>query len=565
MATFPPNTHTITTGTPISFPSTNATSGNPIQLRHPPTWFAQPADGATWFCDLLIVGGSTAAYAAALAALGAGQRVCLVQPHSLLGGYYGPQAIASWHHGHLLRQAQGDLTSLAGEAFAMSRLQQTLRATYRTLEGQASENEALLNQNLTVKAAAITATIRQLLMPYLTQGQCQIIGQAVPTLTLYATRKYQPYRITQICFKSLHRRCLFRIHPKAVIDATESAGGLLGLAPDLSHDQAALEPRQTLTPFDFLPSAFLDQRARGSCFADTVGIAEVGLWQTTHPLGTPPESRLEVPLQRRLSQALAQSAKGLLPGPFKPLQDWFVSVSSQLQTHLQALQSSQPDTLRGLPITLPLGAFLPRNIEGLVWAGHHIGLSENLKSLGQFFPVAWATGEASAHIALTALKQPHPALNPLQTLATQSTHIQALQKQLLTHGIPLVWLDDIATDDPDFKEIQWLTLQNIIWFQNHRNLHFDPERIVSDDLLALCLKTTPGELAMPNLGRSSLTQTLELEAIHPSHRGSRVFHSSSSRNSRSNSAPLTHRGLARQVQPSFTCYEDAQCLFPSLA
>jgi FAD dependent oxidoreductase len=503
--------------------SANHNCNTTMQLRRPLSWFSQPADGATWFCDLLIVGGSTAAYAATLAALKAGrQRVCLVQPHSLLGGYYGPQAITSWHHGHLLRQPSSVNTPLMGEAFAMSHLQQTFRATYRTLEGQAAENEALLNQNVTVKAAAMTATMRQLLIPYLTKGQCQIIAQAIPTLTLYAERKNQPYRITQICFKSLQQSGSFRIHPKVVIDATESASGLLGLALDLAHHRAAIVARQTLTPFDFLPSAFPEQCARGSCFADSVGIAEVGLWQAA-PHATTDKLRLP----QILNQALAQSSPTLLPAPLQPLQAWCLGVAQQIQSQVRSqLQTWRPtldNRLRGLPITLPLGCFLPSQVEGLVWAGHHIGLSEGLKDLGQFFPVAWATGEASAHIALMALQQPSRAINPLSTLATQSTQIQALQTQLLTHGVPLVWLDDIATDDPDFKEIQLLTLRNIIWFQNHRNLHFDPERIVSDDLLDLCLKTAP-----------SL-------------------------------APLTHRDLARQIYRSLTCYEDAQCLFPSLA
>jgi hypothetical protein len=46
--------------------------------------FTRPPEGAVLTTPLLVVGGSTAAYAATLAALEAGTAVCLVQPNRLV-------------------------------------------------------------------------------------------------------------------------------------------------------------------------------------------------------------------------------------------------------------------------------------------------------------------------------------------------------------------------------------------------------------------------------------------------------------------------------------------------
>lgn len=73
-------------------------TGNGILEAH---FFLRPAADQELTTPILIVGGSTAAYAATLGALQAGAKVCLVQPQLVLGGSslpkgYQPLMMASY-------------------------------------------------------------------------------------------------------------------------------------------------------------------------------------------------------------------------------------------------------------------------------------------------------------------------------------------------------------------------------------------------------------------------------------------------------------------------------------
>jgi hypothetical protein len=414
-----------------------------IQPKRQNCPFTQPAPQQTICCRLLIVGGSVAAYAATLAALEAGENLYLVQPHHCLGGQYDQRLIASWNHGQLLRQPPSKHT-LSGEAFAISRLQRQFRQIYQALEGQSAENRALLRQRPALKAAALSAALRSLLAPYLKTGRCRVIANAIPVMTLYATARGQSPQVKQILFQDRVRQCQFKILSQVTIDCSGESS-LLSLAPDLSVDPLA-RTWETLTPETFLPTSRGDTSARGRCFKNTVGIAEVGHW---HPLGP----KQLPPIRQPRSW----------PQPLQPL--W----SRWLQTRLV------PSAIRGLPITLPLGCFIPQALEGMITAGQQLGTTAELEALGQFFPVAWATGETSGHLAAFVLKS-HRSLHQLAIDPTQWPY---LQRQLLRQRIPLFWFDDVSTADDAFEAIQQLAIQNIFWPQNHRNLHFGPEKIVS--------------------------------------------------------------------------------------
>jgi hypothetical protein len=73
-------------------------------------------------CSILVVGGSTAAYSAALVAARANLDMCLVQPTKIVGGQFTTQALPALNDGDLLRH-RATTTRVEGERFAISELQ----------------------------------------------------------------------------------------------------------------------------------------------------------------------------------------------------------------------------------------------------------------------------------------------------------------------------------------------------------------------------------------------------------------------------------------------------------
>ncbi|MEO0378001.1 MAG: FAD-dependent oxidoreductase, partial [Cyanobacteria bacterium P01_A01_bin.17] len=112
--------------------------------------FTRPTQEQTLSFPLLIVGGSTAAYSAALGALQMGVTVCLVQPHLVLGGQFTAQALPASDDGRLLTPydqiplEQRDPQQLRNsEEFALSRSQRQFRDRQRQLqpvEGKVIQN-----------------------------------------------------------------------------------------------------------------------------------------------------------------------------------------------------------------------------------------------------------------------------------------------------------------------------------------------------------------------------------------------------------------------------------------
>ena len=85
-----------------------------------PHVFTRPRHASTLHGAVLVVGGSTAAYAATLTLLKLKLDVVLVQPQAVVGGQFTAQALPASDDGDLLKQGAGVL-SLDGEAFAISR------------------------------------------------------------------------------------------------------------------------------------------------------------------------------------------------------------------------------------------------------------------------------------------------------------------------------------------------------------------------------------------------------------------------------------------------------------
>lgn len=136
-----------------------------------------------------------------------------------------------------------------------------------------------------------------------------------------------------------------------------------------------------------------------------------------------------------------------------------------------------------LPFTLPLGALVPFNTDGLVLSAKSIGTTHITNAAYRMHPVEWAIGEASGFLAVFAV---WTGLAP-RTLATDPAHIRKIQGFLTRNGIPIFWFDDVAHDDPDFEAIQVLAAANIVRSENAKTLHFRPHGSVSRAVVATAL------------------------------------------------------------------------------
>ncbi|MGB7412668.1 MAG: FAD-dependent oxidoreductase [Thermosynechococcaceae cyanobacterium] len=103
-----------------------------------------------------------------------------------------------------------------------------------------------------------------------------------------------------------------------------------------------------------------------------------------------------------------------------------------------------------LPFTIPLGALIPERINGLILSSKSIGTTHITNAAYRMHPVEWAIGEAGGYLAAFALQ----AKSEIREVVTG--HLREFQQQLAQAGIPIVWLNDVSHDDPDFPAIQIL-------------------------------------------------------------------------------------------------------------
>ena len=153
-----------------------------------------------------------------------------------------------------------------------------------------------------------------------------------------------------------------------------------------------------------------------------------------------------------------------------------------------------PEGRTSLPFTIPLGALIPIRTEGLLLSAKSIGTTHITNAAYRMHPVEWAIGEAGGLLAAFCRRE---GVEPRQVWSRQRL-LRRFQTELLRRGIPLVWIDDIGHDDPDFEAIQMLVLSGIVAVPDPATLHFLPEAGVS-----------PGE------AEAALDRLLELKSTPP--------------------------------------------------
>ncbi|MBX2864526.1 MAG: FAD-dependent oxidoreductase [Leptolyngbyaceae cyanobacterium MAG.088] len=191
----------------------------------------RPQEGASYTCDLAVVGGSTAAYSTALTALKLKLNVCLVQPQRMVGGQFTAQALPASDDGDLLRH-QADLTTVAGEEFAISSSQRLFRQRQRQLQPVAGRvvddpGGSWVGHLSTTPVVAATA-LQEPLLPYLKSGKLILIPYAEPTALLMKTPTEHRLVNGVVC-QDTKTNNTFIVRAKVVVEATDF-GDLLEVA-----------------------------------------------------------------------------------------------------------------------------------------------------------------------------------------------------------------------------------------------------------------------------------------------------------------------------------------------
>jgi hypothetical protein len=201
--------------------------------------FLRPNNGDRLHVPILVVGGSTAAYAATLGALQSGSQVCLVQPQLVLGGQYTAQALSASDDAPLMTPkalippANQDPEQLDnGELFSISRLQRQFRDRQRAL--QPVEGKILYNpgggwvSHFAVTPVTAAIAFNQGIEPYLKTGQLTLIPIAEPIQVLLKDLPGAYLQVQGVVFQDRKTGVQFTLTGDVVIEATD-LGDLLEL------------------------------------------------------------------------------------------------------------------------------------------------------------------------------------------------------------------------------------------------------------------------------------------------------------------------------------------------
>ena len=216
----------------------------------------RPWDDASYDCSIAIIGGSTAAYAAAVTALKLKLDVCLVQPQRMVGGQFTAQALPASDDGDLLRH-QADLTTLSGEEFAISKSQRLFRQRQRQLQPVnkrvvADPGGSWVCPLSTTPIVASTA-LNETLLPYLRSGKLTLIPYAEP-ISLVLAPDSPVRRVTGVMCQDTKTKHSFTVYANVVIEATDLGDVLeVGDLPSRVGQEARSETGEAILPEDARP------------------------------------------------------------------------------------------------------------------------------------------------------------------------------------------------------------------------------------------------------------------------------------------------------------------------
>lgn len=126
------------------------------------------------------------------------------------------------------------------------------------------------------------------------------------------------------------------------------------------------------------------------------------------------------------------------------------------------------------PFQIPLSALIPKTPHNLLAAAKNIGTTHITNGSYRLHPIEWSIGEAAGLMAQFSLQ--HRV--GLRQIGSKRKYLRKLQNELLQHGIPIYWYDDVSTQDANFAAIQFLSLTGIMSGAQD-DLHFRPHDAIT--------------------------------------------------------------------------------------
>lgn len=158
------------------------------------------------------------------------------------------------------------------------------------------------------------------------------------------------------------------------------------------------------------------------------------------------------------------------------------------------------------PFQISLSSLIPIDATNLLPACKNLGVTHITNGAYRLHPIEWAIGEAQGALAAHMCRDNREAKDYIKDFK----RLRKLQMELVEHGSPIYWFDDVATDHENFAAIQFVAATRI--FQaSVEELNFRPnEPITEEEACSAIGKILPNE----KFTRSEANRQLSKAFLH---------------------------------------------------
>ncbi len=121
------------------------------------------------------------------------------------------------------------------------------------------------------------------------------------------------------------------------------------------------------------------------------------------------------------------------------------------------------------PFQIPLGSLIPKNGGNLLAGCKNIGTTHITNGSYRLHPIEWAIGTACGVTAYQSIK----TRKSFSQILKSTKQVLKIQSELINQGNPVFWFDDVGTNNPYFKYVQFLAVTELINNKTSTNLSFN--------------------------------------------------------------------------------------------
>jgi len=143
------------------------------------------------------------------------------------------------------------------------------------------------------------------------------------------------------------------------------------------------------------------------------------------------------------------------------------------------------------PYEIPLGALIARDADNLIAVGKSIGTTHITNGAYRLHPTEWAIGEAAGTMLLWAIDH---HISPA-ALDSDPAQLARLQRELVQHGHPIFWYDDVPVGSANFAAMQMAGARQW-WKADADTLHGEADAAMGGVEVADALHDVPSSSAL---------------------------------------------------------------------